>query len=48
MGISGLRSSVVRFNFCNGGQDGSPQFLPGHTARTLPKIQKLAYGSCLV
>ena len=48
MGISGLRSSVVRFNFCNGGQDGSPQFLASHTARSLPKIQKLAYDSYLV
>jgi hypothetical protein len=34
-GFSGLRSSVVRFNFSNGGQERSPQSLTSHTAETL-------------
>ena len=34
-GFSGLRSSVFRFNFCNGGQERSPQSLTSHTAGTL-------------
>lgn len=37
-GFSGLRSSVVRFNFCNGGQERSPQSLTSHTAGTLAAI----------
>ena len=34
-GFSGLRSSVFRFKFCNGGQERSPQSLTSHTAGTL-------------
>jgi hypothetical protein len=30
-GFSGLRSSVVRFKFCNGGMERSPQSLTSHT-----------------
>lgn len=37
-GDSGLQSSVVRFNFCNGGQERSPQSLTSHTAGTLGLI----------
>jgi hypothetical protein len=31
-GFSGMRRFVVRFDFCNGGQERSPQYLTGHTA----------------
>jgi hypothetical protein len=34
-GVIALRSSVVRSNFCKGGQERSPQSLTSHTARTL-------------
>ena len=34
-GFSGLRNSVIRFNFCNGGQERSPQSLTSHTTGTL-------------
>jgi len=34
-GFSGMRSSVVRFKFCNGGQERSPQSLTNHTAKPL-------------
>lgn len=34
-GVSGMRSLVFRSNFCNGGQERSPQSLTSHTARTL-------------
>jgi hypothetical protein len=39
-GFSGLRSLVIRFNFCNGGQERSPQSLTSHTARTLTPNEK--------
>ncbi len=35
-----MRSSVFCFNFCNGGQERSPQSLTSHTAGTLGAIKK--------
>lgn len=34
-GFSGLRNPAVRFNFCNGGQERSPQSLTRNTAKPL-------------
>jgi hypothetical protein len=37
--VSDLRSLVVRYMFCNGGQECSPQSLTGYTAGTLATIR---------
>ena len=34
-GFSSLRNSAIRFSFCNGGQERSPQSLTSHTTGTL-------------
>jgi len=37
-GFGGLRSSEIRFSFCNGRQERSPQSLTSHTTGTLWRI----------
>jgi len=38
-GFGGLRSSEIRFSFCNGRQERSPQSLTSHTTGTLVAIK---------
>jgi len=40
-GFGGLRSSEIRFSFCNGRQERSPQSLTSHTTGTLCVILRV-------
>lgn len=39
-GFSGLRNSIFRVNFCNGGQERSPQSLTSHTVKRWLQLEK--------